>query len=67
MLSPAVQSFLEKLAYYLGAGKSVADVQKSGTSGYRELALVYKPDLKVNSGSPFPATPGHFEQFSCAP
>ena len=62
-----MQTFLQKLAYYLGAGKSLADVQTKGTSGYDDLALVYNADVKANSGSAYPTTPGHFDQFSCAP
>jgi hypothetical protein len=64
--SPDMQAFLEKLAYSLGAGKSLADVQTKGTSGYNDLALVYNADVKTNSGSSYPTTPGHFDQFSCA-
>ena len=67
ILSPAMQAFLEKLAYNLGAGKSLADLQTKGTSGYNELALVYNPDVKSNSGNSYPGTPGHFDEFSCAP
>ena len=65
--SPSVLSFLQQLAYALGAGKSLADVQTKGTSGYNELALVYSADVKANSGSAYPGTPGHFDDFSCAP
>jgi hypothetical protein len=62
-----MQAFLEQLAYALGAGQSLADVQTKGTSGYNELALVYKSDIKSNSGSAYPTTPGHFDEFSCEP
>ena len=65
--SPNMQAFLQKLAYHLGAGKSLTDVQTKGTSGYNELALVYNTDANENSGNAYPGTPGHFEQFSCAP
>jgi hypothetical protein len=65
--SPDMQTFLQKLAFSLGAGKSLADVQTKGTSGYDDLALVYNADVKTNSGSAYPTTPGHFDQFSCAP
>jgi hypothetical protein len=65
--SPSMQSFLQQLAFALGAGKSLADVQTKGTSGYVELALVYNADVKANSGSAYPTTPGHFDQFSCEP
>jgi hypothetical protein len=66
-LSPNMQGFLEKLAFNLGAGKTLADLQTKGTSGYNELALVYNADVKNNSGSAYPTTPGHFETFACAP
>ena len=67
LFSPSLQSFLQQLAYALGAGNSLADVQTKGSSGYNELALVAKTDVKSNSGSAYPGTPGHFEAFSCAP
>ncbi len=67
VLNPSVQGFLEQLAFALGAGKSLADVQTKGTSGFNELALVYQSDVKSNSGSAYPTTPGHFEKFSCEP
>ena len=60
--SPSLQSFLENLAFSLGAGASLADVQNGASSAYRELALVYKPDIKDNSGQAYPTTPGHFDQ-----
>lgn len=66
-ISPSMQSFLERLAFALGAGKTLADVQTKGTSGYNELALVYKADIKSNSGSAYPSTPGHFEESICTP
>ena len=67
VLSPALQSFLEQLAFALGAGDSLADVRTKGTSGSNELALVYQADVKSNSGTAYPTTPGHFETFSCEP
>jgi len=67
LFSPSLQTFLQQLAYSLGAGKSLADVQAKGTSGYNELALVFNGDVKANSGSAYPGTPGHFDTFSCAP
>ena len=60
--SPSLQSFFENLAFSLGAGASLADVQNGASSAYRELALVYKPDIKDNSGQAYPTTPGHFDQ-----
>ena len=65
--SPSLQSFLEQLAHAVGAGKSLADVRTKGTSGYRELALVYNGDVKSNSGTAYPTTPGHFDIFACTP
>lgn len=65
--SPAMQSFLLDLAYALGAGPSKADVSTAGASGFVELGLVYTKDIKNNSGKAFSGTPGHFEEFSCAP
>jgi hypothetical protein len=67
LLNPTLQSFLEQLAFSLGAGKTLAEVQTAGTSGFDDLALVYSADVKSNSGSAYPSTPGHFEDFSCAP
>ncbi|HVJ98813.1 MAG TPA: calcium-binding protein, partial [Acidimicrobiia bacterium] len=65
--SPAMQGYLEQLAFFLGAGKTLTEVRTPGTSGFNELALVYTSDIKSNSGAPFPGTPGHFDDFSCAP
>jgi len=67
LFSPSLQTFLQQLAYSLGAGTSLADVQTKGTSGFNELALVYNADVKANSGAAYPGTPGHFDSFSCAP
>lgn len=67
LFSPTLQTFLQELAFSLGAGQSLADVQTVGTSGYNELALVFTKDVKANSGSAYPGTPGHFDDFSCAP
>jgi len=65
--SPDMQDFLERLAFALGAGKTLVEVQTAGTSGFNELAMVRSKDVKANSGKAFPATPGHFDAFSCAP
>ncbi|HEX5993722.1 MAG TPA: hypothetical protein VFY84_01135, partial [Jiangellales bacterium] len=62
---------VERLAYSTGAtddfdGKPVlADVTTPGTSAYREAAIVYAKDVQLNSGSAFPETPGHFQDFIC--
>ena len=32
-----------------------------------DLAMVYTKDIKDNNGKAFSTTPGHFENFSCAP
>ena len=65
--SPSMQSFLEQLAFALGAGRTIADVSSAGTSAFAELALVRTGDSNQNAGAPFPGTPGHFDSFSCAP
>ena len=57
-----MQAFMENLAFSLGVGASLADVQSRQSSAYRELALVYNPDIKSNSGSAYPTTPGHLDQ-----
>jgi Ca2+-binding RTX toxin-like protein len=67
VLSPAVQGFLEQLAFALGAGSSLTEVRTDGTSGFNELAMVRNADVKSNSSSAYPTTPGHFDDFSCAP
>ncbi|HEU5083458.1 MAG TPA: calcium-binding protein [Acidimicrobiales bacterium] len=41
----------------------VHQVTTPGSSGHRELAMVYKPDVKSNNNPPYPNTPGHF--FAC--
>ena len=60
-ISPQMVLFEERMSYSLGIGSSLANVQTNGTSAYRELALVYKPDVQSNSGAAYPTTPGHFE------
>ena len=65
--SPSMQSFLQHLAFALGAGPVVGRRQTSGTSGYNELAFVYTPTPSHNSGKAYPTTPGHFESFACEP
>ncbi len=65
--SPTMQNFLQQFAYATGAGASLEEVRTPGTSAYRELALVYPEDGKLNSGKAYPTTPGHFETISCEP
>ncbi len=60
--SPAMQDFLKKLAWGSGAGQTAADAGNSGTSAFRELALVYPSDNNQHgSGPAYPTTPGHFD------
>jgi hypothetical protein len=54
--SPAILTYFQTQARADGA----LNPQTSGTSGYNELALVYKPDVKNNSHPIYPGTPGHF-------
>jgi hypothetical protein len=62
--SPDMVDFFQRLAFGTGAGTSLADVQNAASSAYREVAIVYQSDIKDNSGSAYPTTPGHFEQFA---
>ncbi len=66
-LSPQMQNFLQEWAYGAGAGPTLADVTTKARSGYTELGMVYTSDMSSNVGPAYPTTPGHFEQFSCAP
>jgi hypothetical protein len=60
--SPSMQDFLQKLAWGTGAGQSVGDVTTTGTSAFRELAVVQPgADNAHGSGSAYPSTPGHFD------
>lgn len=60
--SPAMQDFLQSLAWADGAGQSASDVTTSGTSAFRELAMVFPgADNAHGSGSAYPGTPGHFD------
>jgi len=60
--SPDFQTFLQRVAWGTGAGQTVNDAATSGTSAFRELALVYPADLQQHgSGPAFPSTPGHFD------
>jgi Ca2+-binding RTX toxin-like protein len=54
--SPAILAYFEDQARTDGALTPAT----SGTSGFNELALVYKPDVKNNSNPIYPGTPGHF-------
>ena len=65
--SPDMQQFLQQVSYGDGAGQVPSDTSVSGTSAFRELALVYPSDNNGHgSGSDFPSTPGHFDVPSCA-
>lgn len=66
MHSPSMQKLLHLMAYGSGAGMTQAEVTQSGTSAYRELALVY-PNDPNNAAVAFPTTPGHFEIIQCTP
>ena len=67
ILAPGMEEFQEKLAHVTGAGDdlqgraTVADVEKTTSSAFRELAFVYDQD----PGPAFSTTPGHFEQAIC--
>ncbi|MDQ3620579.1 MAG: calcium-binding protein [Actinomycetota bacterium] len=63
--SPAMQSFLQRLAFSLGAGMAQPEALTTGTSAFRELALVYPGDAG-NMGQAYPTTPGHFDQTACS-
>ena len=61
--SPAMQQFLNSLAWGTGAGRSATDVTTAGTSAYRELAFAYNPDYNTHAVGPaYPTTPGHFDE-----
>ena len=66
MHSPSMQKLLHLMAYGSGAGMTKDEVTQSGTSAYRELALVY-PNDPNNAAVAFPTTPGHFELVQCTP
>jgi Ca2+-binding RTX toxin-like protein len=63
--SPDTERFLQSLAYGSGAGTSLANVATATSSGGREMALVYKKDIKENQGPLYPSTPGHFDNPYC--
>ena len=54
--SPAVIKYFEDQARTDGA----FEVTNLNSSGYRELAMVYKPDVKKNANPIYPGQPGHF-------
>ena len=58
-LSPSLQTFLIALAGHDGA-TTVGSGNRTNSSGFNELAFVYKPDLKLNQNPPHPDTPAHF-------
>jgi hypothetical protein len=64
--SPAMQRFLQGLAWATGAGQTESDVTTPGTSAFRELAMVYPSDNKDHGAGPaYPGTPGHFDEAAC--
>jgi Ca2+-binding RTX toxin-like protein len=54
--SPAIISYFQQQAATDGAYQ----VTTKGSSGYDELAMVFKPDVKNNANPIYPGTPGHF-------
>jgi Ca2+-binding RTX toxin-like protein len=54
-MSPAVIDYWQKQALTDGAYQPTT----AGTSGYDELAMVFKPDVKNNTNPVYPGTPGH--------
>jgi hypothetical protein len=63
-----MQNFLQTVSFADGAGQTATDTATSGTSAYRELALVYPGEHDHGSGQAFPSTPGHFDSpNACAP
>ena len=66
-ISPLMLDVQERLAFASGAGSTLENVRQGGTSGFEENALVYNSDVKSNSGSSYPATPGNFTAVACGP
>jgi len=66
--SPAMQTFLQSLAWGSSAGQTATDSATPGTSAFRELAMVFPSDNNAHgSGSAYPTTPGHFDDpVSCS-
>ncbi|GAA3713251.1 hypothetical protein GCM10022399_32480 [Terrabacter ginsenosidimutans] len=65
--SPAMQDFLQQLAWATSAGRSATDVTTTGTSAFRELALVHPGETEHGAGAAYPGTPGHFDETACTP
>jgi Ca2+-binding RTX toxin-like protein len=61
-MSPSIIVFWEQMARGDGAQPTTIGEGKSITtdSGFNELAMVYKPDVKKNQKPVHPDTPGHF-------
>ena len=55
-LSPSMIDFLQDL----GTGDGAFDTAMSGTSGFREIAIVFTPDIRFNNNPPHPDNVGHF-------
>jgi len=58
-MSPSLMTYLQQQAEADGA-TDVLGGPRQTDSGYDELALVYKPDIKSNSNPIHPDTPAHF-------
>jgi Ca2+-binding RTX toxin-like protein len=58
--SPSLVAFLQALAQGYGA----VNTNKSGTSGFRETAIVFPKEAKFNANPPNPDNPAHF---TCGP
>ena len=67
--SPNMQTFLQGLAYGMGAGQEAAHASTAGTSAFRELQFAYPgADNGQASGSAYPSTPAHFDDpVACSP
>jgi Ca2+-binding RTX toxin-like protein len=65
--SPAMQDFLQQLAWTSSAGRPGTDVTTAGTSAFRELAMVHPGETAHGAGSAYPGTPGHFDETACTP
>jgi hypothetical protein len=55
-LSPSLIDFLQRLAQ----GRGATDTASTGTSGFRETAIVFPQDAKANSNAPNADNPAHF-------
>jgi Ca2+-binding RTX toxin-like protein len=54
--SPAMTGFI----FDWIAGDGAFDAGTNGSSGFNEIAFVYRPDLKSNANPPYVDTPAHF-------